>query len=748
MTQHPDFSRSPARHRAARRTGTIGAVLLAGAVLVGSAMTPAAATGPTSERGPASATVAEALPAAVSDRGSLDVSVVSISHPVARPGNEVTIRAKVTNKSDAVVSDAVAELTVDYLALTSRAEIDAWSAAGLLDPVYGDPVNESVPRLSPGASTNITFTFDPAVPALQGFGARRLAITVGDATGRLGVARSFLVYDAGGAEREPMQLSVLAAVTSPAIDPADPSTVEIELAQRTADGQRLDGVLRVAQESTLSLAIDPDVMGVAARSKDPALTQWSERMLDAAANTATYALPSHDPDLAALAHANVRTTGARSFLNAPRRSNWEVPDAWEPNLAWPADGVVPDVETLDLAVSAGRRNVVVGSGGLAPQDGGTVTGRAEVTTPSGTAHAVVADTTLTQAFLSATDLSEAETAPSTEDAAAAKAVTTASTTAEGMQRLLAETAAVVSQSPFDPPSLSIVAPRTWTPDAEAASSILNALDDSGWVTVTTLDKVFGQDAPEVVRTPLPDRRVAKAELGATNVAGLEHARDAVVTFSAVAGEDAAQIWRPGVTRLVAPLAVAHRADTGLRELLVEQTLASTSELTQESVTVVPRRDVNFISDVGNIPVRIRNTLNVDATVTVVLRPDHPRLTVDARSAETIPAGQEMDVQVPVRAIGSGDVEVTAQVLTPTGAKITDDSSFQVRVRAGWEEVGTWVAAGLVALLFLAGIWRTVRRGRSPYRATSKDVEEATGTAAEAPESAPAASADSMAVRAE
>ena len=90
----------------------------------------------------------------------------------------------------------------------------------------------------------------------------------------------------------------------------------------------------------------------------------------------------------------------------------------------------------------------------------------------------------------------------------------------------------------------------------------------------------------------------------------------------------------------------------------------------------------------------------------------------------------------------------AHVLTPNGAKINDDSSFQVRVRAGWEELGTWIAAGLVALLFLAGIWRTVRRGRSPYRATSKDVEEATGTAPEAPETTRAATADSVSARAE
>ncbi|MFC8796238.1 DUF6049 family protein [Promicromonospora sp. NPDC057138] len=752
MTQQPDSSRSSAP----RRTGTISAVLLAVVALVGPTTLPASATGPTAERAPASTAFAGGVPATASAQGPVRVSVVDVSHPVAKPGDEVTIRAKVTNTTHAPVTDAVAQMMVDWEALTSRSDIAEWSTADLLDPVRGVPTSQSIPDLAPGASTNVTFTYDPGVQALQGFGARRLAIAVGDATGRLGIARSFLMYDADGLEREPMKLSVLASVTSPPTDPADPSTAEIELARRTADGQRLDGVLRVAEKTDLSLAIDPDVMGVAATSKDEALKEWSKRMLAAARNTATYTLPDHDPDLAALAHANVRTTGSRSFLQAPRTGDWEVPASWSSSLAWPADGIVPDTETVDLAVAADRPNVVVNNGGLAYEGDGTVTGRADVNTPSGTARAVVTDTILTQAFVSATDLSGAETVSSTENGADA-AVTTGATTAEGTQRLLAETAAIVSQTPYDPPSLSIVAPRTWTPDAEGASTILKELDGADWVDTTTLNTLLAQDAQEVPRTPLPSHSASKAELGTTEVAELERARDAVVTFSSVATEDSSQIWRPGVARLAAPLAVAQRRDPGLRDLFVRQALRSTTKLTQKSVTVVPRQDINFITDVGKIPVRVRNGLGVDVTITVVLRPDHPRLTVDDRTTETIPAGQEIDVQVPVRAIGSGDVEVTAQVLTPTGAKISDDSSFQVRVRAGWEEVGTWIAAGLVALLFLSGIWRTVRRGRSPYRATREDVEEATGTAAEAPEPAapaepaPVASGDtvdSVTVRAE
>ncbi|WP_423462791.1 DUF6049 family protein [Promicromonospora sp. MS192] len=740
MTQHPDITRSPAHRRAARRAGTLSAALLAVVAVVGSAVLPASAAGPMAGHPPAGASSA---PAAVTRTapgdGAVHVSVTSISHPIAVPGDTVTVRASVTNTTDAVIDGAEAQFTVDYLALTSRAEIAAWSEAGLLDPVYGTGSTTTVPRLAPGASTTVSFTYDPGVQALQGFGARRLAISVGDASGRLGIARSFLMYDADGTERVPMKLSVLAAVTSPATDPADPSSAELELAQQTAAGQRLDGVLQVAEHNTVSLAVDPNLMGTAEASQDPELRDWYDRMLAAAGTTATFTLPDHDPDLAALAHAGVLSTGPRSFVRGPRAGVWEIPATWHTNFAWPADGTVPDVETLGLAVASGRDDVVVGAGGLAYEGVGTVTGRAEVATPAGTAHAVVTDEPLTEAFLAATDLSGADSTASAQESADTTAVTTASTATEGAQRLLAETAAVVSQAPYDPPSLSIVAPRSWTPDTDAAKAVLDTLDEAGWISPTTLDALFVQDAPEVARTPLPKHERAKAELAAADVKALEQARDAIVTFSSVAGEEHPVIWRPGVRRLIAPLAVARRADPGLREQVVQQVLQENDEITKSSVTVVPRQDINFITDVGNIPVRVRNALTVDATVTVVLRPDHPRLTVDERTTETVPAGQEMDVQVPVRAIGSGDVEVTAQVLTPTGAKINDDSTFQVRVRAGWEEVGTWIAAGLVALLFLAGIWRTVRRGRSPNRATREDVEEATGTAAEAPETAPATS---------
>src|SRR5688572_30403550 len=228
MTQHPDLAHSSAPRRAARHTGKTGAVLLAAMLLAGSAMAPAHAIGPTSGGVAAvSDTVAEdlseGLPAAPSAQGTVDVSITDVSHPTARPGDEVTIRAKITNHTGAVVSGANVNFAVNYVAITSRAEVSEWVSADLLDPVRGVPTTKPLGRLNAGASKDVSFTYNPGVEYLQGFGPRRFAISVDDVTGRLGIARSFLLYDADGAERAPMRLSVLAGITGPATDPADHS---------------------------------------------------------------------------------------------------------------------------------------------------------------------------------------------------------------------------------------------------------------------------------------------------------------------------------------------------------------------------------------------------------------------------------------------------------------------------------------------------------------------------------------------
>jgi len=84
------------------------------------------------------------------------------------------------------------------------------------------------------------------------------------------------------------------------------------------------------------------------------------------------------------------------------------------------------------------------------------------------------------------------------------------------------------------------------------------------------------------------------------------------------------------------------------------------------------------------------------------------------------------VEVPVGAIGSGDIEVTYKVTTPDGHVLDDSQTVIVRMRAGWEDAITAVIAALFGLLFIAGITRSLR-SRAARKAQAAASDSASGT---------------------
>jgi hypothetical protein len=263
-------------------------------------------------------------------------------------------------------------------------------------------------------------------------------------------------------------------------------------------------------------------------------------------------------------------------------------------------------------------------------------------------------------------------------------------------------------------------PRGWTPDLDALATALSALSSSGWVRVTPLDELRATPAPDVPRTSLADAAPQPSELPAGEVRRLAEARASLAALATVA-DDPAAIMGPLGAALAAPTSVAWRASPDSRPAAV--TAAVDAVAAARGALTVSVTDVTLISAAGSLPLNVSNALPVDATVTVRLRPDNPRLVVDAEPTLTVPAGGSRHVEVPVSALGSGDLVVEVQVLSPDGAQVVAPISLTLQVRAGWETAGTAVAAVVVGLLFVAGIWRTVRRGRSSRRTVDSDVTD-------------------------
>ena len=633
----------------------------------------------------------------------------ALSPAVPRAGDDLTVTVAVTNTTGELLKGAEVELWVNWKLLYSRSSLESW-ATGQGAPTSNAQERTVVDPIEPGETREVTITVPIDSLALTGAprGPRQMALTLRDGSTALATVRTFLVWDPSEspeADDDPVRLSLLAPVTGPAVDPADTQDAQ-GLAGTTAPGGPLARTLAAvsaAEQATgmrgsLALAVDPALVARAVAADDTQTAAWGTAMAELGDRTDVSPLPPYDPDLGALAHAGLGPGALKAATTAPLADGWTVPSSWHSPLAWPADGDDPDLATLGAASVAGLPTVVVPSG-LAPRRG-TATGIAQVTTANGPVTALVADQPVTTALTAGTDLAGGSLALSRP---------------EMVQRLLAETAVVYDQASGAEPHLLATFPRGWSPDVEALDAALSALTASGWVRVAPLTDLAAVPAPDVDRQPLRDSAPQDGELDADSVRRLEEARAGVRVLASVA-QDPAAVLAEVAPGLAAPASVAWRADPEGRAAAVAAAVEAAHQL-RGGLTVSVNTEVTLISAAGSLPITVRNDLPADATVTVALRPDDPRLVVDERPTVTVGAGSEMRVPVPVRALASGDVDVEVQLLTADGAPAAVPVSMQLRVRAGWETVGTAVVAGLVALLFVAGIYRTVRRGRSARRTT-------------------------------
>jgi len=175
-------------------------------------------------------------------------------------------------------------------------------------------------------------------------------------------------------------------------------------------------------------------------------------------------------------------------------------------------------------------------------------------------------------------------------------------------------------------------------------------------------------------------------------------------------------------QLLAPTAVAWRADPAGRADLAQRVIEE-AEARTVGLEVVTGSDVSLIAAEGEVPVTVRNGLVEDANVVVELRPSSGVLVAGDPVTVLVAAGEQATVRVPVRSVANGDVTIEVALLSPEGRPVAPSSSFGVRVRAEWENVGTGVVAALLGVGLVAGIVRTVRRGRAGTRLDAADVPE-------------------------
>lgn len=435
--------------------------------------------------------------------------------------------------------------------------------------------------------------------------------------------------------------------------------------------------------------------GATAGSAAPTDTELVEALKVAAAKGDVVALPWSDADVSALAH--LGRGDLISSATSRSAASGTVEEGASTGLAWVAGAL--DTSTL-RALSDTTTTVIASPGDLPVAESLTYT-------PSGTT--VVDGRTV---LVPDTDLSSALGGRLTTDAGE-----TNLSDLDARQVLRGDTAILTRQAPSLSRDVVVTLSRTQAArtDPEVLRQRIAALTGSGWTTAQDLDALLAgadessREGGDVTRQALPAEQRAASEVSAADLTRATRAASYLSSVASVLEDPSAVLGREG--DVVATTASASwRTDTAGRVSNISSAREA-GDAVAAGLTAVPSSTINLISSKADLPVRITSSLDQDVTVRIHLVPSAQRLQADADTTVTVPASGEVTSKVPVTAVGSGDVDLTIEVLAADGTPVGTPTTVHMRVRADWENLGTRVIGLGLVIMLAVGITRTVRRGR-------------------------------------
>ncbi|WP_026459729.1 DUF6049 family protein [Schaalia suimastitidis] len=666
---------------------------------------------------------------------------------------QVSLTATITNTTTTRLTSAQVTVAVQSYAMTALADIDAY-LEGTADAGV-TAWQTTIDTIEADASREFTFTIPTDTLRLTNtnqWGARGLSLTV-SSQGISGADRSLLLWDPGSEVAKTSVSVVLPwtmSLTSVAATSAnEPATVFKDDHSRSA-------MMSLARLAGVSIAIDPAVIPRVDPISDPlgsidtaSNTQETQSTAQVNAYTATasaeslssneksawiqvlstaqnvIALPLHDADTGVVgAHAsaqlwsNVEST--RRDLATPLNAFVNYLNEQESTTSTSRIASAPDVNSqvlwpntslsLGLLSRAGSHVVIAPPGQARPQSDDSVIAASRVQIDPASGQSVVsADRDTVGATTVLSSLSEVVDL-------VAYAPTSASQHFDQHQTLTALTTLLSRNSALTVRSVFVPLPRTTTVDRDLVERLQTLLSPR-WVSPTSLTDFAALESTDVMRTPVAEGVFSEQDY--QSLVALDQAQTAALPVrDALVDADDAQVVLTG--RISAALAAGiDEATRSSRTTTVVKDL----DTLRTAVKAEPSDTVNVINKQANFPVRVRNTSPWPVNVTVTLDPSDPRLRVSSSTQVTIPQSGAITVDVPVEAIGSGDISVTYVVRTADGTVLDESSKVDVRLRATWEDTVTAGTAGVVAILFVLGIVRSLRRKRRVAGATDGEMDE-------------------------
>jgi hypothetical protein len=133
---------------------------------------------------------------------------------------------------------------------------------------------------------------------------------------------------------------------------------------------------------------------------------------------------------------------------------------------------------------------------------------------------------------------------------------------------------------------------------------------------------------------------------------------------------------------------------------------------EPGIYVLRGSSINLVSRESKVPVAIRNTFDSDVRVQVHINPSNPRVIVPSAVEITVPGGETVNAQVPVKAVAQGKVFLIVWVTTFSGIRLTKDRYIEMTVNPDVEVTLLSAFGALVVGLGAVGAWRMIRRRKA------------------------------------
>ena len=157
----------------------------------------------------------------------------------------------------------------------------------------------------------------------------------------------------------------------------------------------------------------------------------------------------------------------------------------------------------------------------------------------------------------------------------------------------------------------------------------------------------------------------------------------------------------------------------------EQTKARDSELLS-GVSPLVSENTQLVGSLSNVPITLSNALPFEAVVNLHVAPTSAAISLRERDFEVrIPAVGSTNVLVPVQSrVSSGEAGLQLEVQSASKELSFASALHPLTLRTAIETALIWVLGSAAALLLGFGIWRSVRRRRSPVDADAATVPPA------------------------